>query len=452
MVRKVKTIKDFVFTLENTVKKQVKNRNKGFKLSSTLIIDFTNNDVKNYKVIYIHASKNEMDNFIVKLNQIKNIDTSELSYKMLKNNDYTSECEWYGMPEYKNSQHLLETATIKMMLETVNISEYMSFINDFYKTFSVIFWPQISTVWYPNRSEKLTMYGDKMYVSPYTKTKYPIYIISKGRYEKRYTSKYLEWCGIHYYIVVEPEEYSLYAEHINPNKILQLPEEYMGKNKGSIPARNFVWSHSKNNGDKRHWILDDNITCYKRYYENEKITVKSSVVFTMIEDYVDRYDNIKMAGHNYTGFAISLNTKLPPITFNTRIYSSILLSNDIFPEFKWRGRYNEDTDLSLRILKANYPTVLFNAILADKLKTLTQKGGNTDSIYAEKDALYKKAKSLEDQHPDVTIITTKFGRTHHHVNYKPFKNLICNKIVNIDNIPNEYGMIFVDKNTSDLIK
>ena len=130
-----------------------------------------------------------------------------------------------------------------------------------------------------------------------------------------------------------------------------------------------------------------------------------------------------MAGHNYTMFGIGLNTKLPPITLNTRIYSSILLSNDLFPHFTWRGKYNEDTDLSLRILKNGYPTVLFNCILADKLKTLTQKGGNTDGIYAEKNGLYKKAKSLQKQHPNVAKITQKFGRVHHHVDYSQFKSL-----------------------------
>ena len=36
-------------------------------------------------------------------------------------------------------------------------------------------------------------------------TRYPIYIISKGRHESRYTSRALEGMGVPYYIAVEPK-------------------------------------------------------------------------------------------------------------------------------------------------------------------------------------------------------------------------------------------------------
>ena len=47
--------------------------------------------------------------------------------------------------------------------------------------------------------------------------KYPIYIISKGRWESRLTSKALEKIKVPYYIVVEPSEYSYYNEVIDVN-------------------------------------------------------------------------------------------------------------------------------------------------------------------------------------------------------------------------------------------
>ena len=52
---------------------------------------------------------------------------------------------------------------------------------------------------------------------------------------------------------------------------------------------------------------------------------------------------------------------LPPFKANTRIYSCILIDNAL--PFRWRGRYNEDTDLSLRVLKAGLCTIQFNAFL-----------------------------------------------------------------------------------------
>ena len=52
--------------------------------------------------------------------------------------------------------------------------------------------------------------------------KYPIYVISKGRWQSRLTSKALEEMDQDYKIVVEPSEYNKYANVINKRKILQL--------------------------------------------------------------------------------------------------------------------------------------------------------------------------------------------------------------------------------------
>lgn len=87
--------------------------------------------------------------------------------------------------------------------------------------------------------------------------KYPVYIISKGRWESRLTSRALERINVPYHIVIEPQEYKQYAAVINPAKIFVLPFSNLGQ--GSIPARNWVWEHSISMGVERHWILDDNI-------------------------------------------------------------------------------------------------------------------------------------------------------------------------------------------------
>ena len=52
------------------------------------------------------------------------------------------------------------------------------------------------------------------------KSKYPIYIISKGRWKSRLTSKALEEMNMPYYIVVEPQEYEKYLKVIEEKKIL----------------------------------------------------------------------------------------------------------------------------------------------------------------------------------------------------------------------------------------
>ena len=86
--------------------------------------------------------------------------------------------------------------------------------------------------------------------------RFPIYIISKGRWQRRQTSKTLESMGCPYKIVVEPKEYENYASVIDKEKILVLPDNFSELGQGSIPVRNWVWEHSISDGHKFHWILD----------------------------------------------------------------------------------------------------------------------------------------------------------------------------------------------------
>lgn len=270
--------------------------------------------------------------------------------------------------------------------------------------------------------------------------KYPVYVISKGRWESRLTVKALNSIGVPHKVVIEPQEYDQYASVINPETLLVLPFSNLGL--GSIPARNWVWDHAAASGAARHWILDDNIRAFYRMNRNARNYVRSGTIFKVAEDFADRYENIAKFGLNYVMFAPD-RQKCPPFYLNTRVYSCICLRNDI--DFRWRGRYNEDTDLSLRILKAGWCTVLFNAFLAQKTATMTMKGGNTDELYKD-DGRKKMAESLVEQHPDVTRVTWKWNRWQHHVDYRPFKKnkLVLKKDIVLPQGINEYGMKLKD--------
>lgn len=275
--------------------------------------------------------------------------------------------------------------------------------------------------------------------------KYPIYIISKGRWERRQTVKTLDYCNVDYRIVVEPCEFLMYKEHIAEKKILVLPSNFSEQKNGSIPVRNWVWEHSINEGYTHHWILDDNIESIERFNNNLKIKCRCPTPFFVIERFIDRYKNIALSGMNYAIFCPA-NEARKPFYLNTRIYSCILINNSI--PIRWRGKYNEDTDLSIRALKLGYCTLLFNAFLIGKRATLTQKGGNA-KIYDETNKRKEFAESLVEQHPDVAKVVWRFNRWHHHVNYKPFKK---NKLIRVDNYDeivkdgiNNYGMKLIKK-------
>jgi len=258
-------------------------------------------------------------------------------------------------------------------------------------------------------------------------SRFPIYIVSKGRWESRLTSKALEWMKVPYYVVVEEQEYAQYAAVIAKKKLLVLDKKYQAeydtcdvlgdrKCKGPGPARNFAWEHSMSGGHTWHWVMDDNIAPFYRLVNNAKIPVRSGAIFSAAEDFVLRYENVAVSGFHYDFFAKS-KQKIPPVYLNTRVYSCLLIRNDI--PYRWRGRYNEDTDLSLRVLKDGWCTALFLCFLAGKARTQTMRGCNTDELYAR--GTLAKSQMLVALHPDVSRLVWKFGRWHHHVDYRQFQ-------------------------------
>lgn len=278
---------------------------------------------------------------------------------------------------------------------------------------------------------------------------FPIYIVSKGRHERRQTSRTLEAMGVPYFIVVEEQEAKAYRDVIESKKVLILDRKYQRdydtfddlgetKSKGPGPARNFAWEHSIANGAKWHWVMDDNIRTFHRLNENLKVPVGDGTVLRCMEDFVLRYTNVAMAGPQYFMFAPRQKV-WPPFVLNTRIYSCNLIRNDA--PFRWRGRYNEDTDLSLRMLKAGWCTILFNAFLQYKEPTQTIKGGNTAEFYTKEGTL-PKSKMQIAMHPDVSLLMQRFGRWHHYVDYRSFREnyLIRRPGLKIASGSNDYGM------------
>jgi len=320
-----------------------------------------------------------------------------------------------GMPEYSQLDQTPKFSVTALFATIYDREDFQRMVGEIFKTntdktSNWMNWPPTPYRKWTNRNEKASNVGG---------SRYTIYIVSKGRWKQRMTARNLDEMGIPYYIVVEPQEYEKYAAVIDPKKILQLPKANYGGG-CSIPARNWIWEHSIKSGAKRHWILDDNIGGFFELNNNEKPKVKHYNPFQLVEKFVDQFENVGIAGMNYE-FFVQVKQAHPPYVLNTRVYSCILIRNDL--PFRWRGRYNEDTDLSLRVLKAGIPTVLFNYVVAKKQTTMTATGGNTESLYEATDGRLKMAVSLCEQHPDVSKITWKWGRWQHHVDYRRFKRI-----------------------------
>lgn len=286
------------------------------------------------------------------------------------------------------------------------------------------------------------------------KTKYPIFIPTKGRYEKPLTINTFKKINVPFNIVIEEQEYNNYSKIVDSKNIIVLPH----KNKGLTVTRNWLWDYAESKGFKRFWTFDDNIDGIYRLNHNLKVPVGDGTVLKLIENFTDRYKNLHLCGMNYFMFASRKSGAIKPFTLNTRVYSNMLINtfakDSNGNKFRNNTFYNDDTDLCLRILKDKLPIVLFNAFLIGKAQTMTIKGGMTE-YYKSEECNGRKtfAEELVKAHPDVAKLTWKFKRWHHEVNYKPFKK---NKLIRVDNYNdivkdqvNNYGMKLIKLNGND---
>lgn len=284
--------------------------------------------------------------------------------------------------------------------------------------------------------------------------RYPLYIVSKGRADSRQTVRALDAMRVDYHVIVEAQELAQYAAVIDRARLLVLDPHYLAhydtcddlgdsKSKGPGAARNFAWDHALARGAAWHWVLDDNIRAFGRLYHNHKIFVADGTIFRCMEDFCLRYANVAMAGPAYDYLA-KRKQRISPLILNTRIYSCNLIRNDL--PFRWRGRYNEDTDLSLRVLKAGWCTVEFNAFLQYKATTQTVKGGCMRDFY-EREGTRPKSEMQVRLHPDCSRLVWKFGRWHHSVDYRRFRNnrLVLKRGVVVASGTDDYGMVCVSK-------
>jgi len=274
------------------------------------------------------------------------------------------------------------------------------------------------------------------------KPKYPIYIPSKGRYNNCLTAKFLIKDQVDFYLVIEPQEKKYYEKEYK-KYLLLLPwnnhKDENGNPDGLIAARNWIKQDSIKRGYKRHWQLDDNSRAIYRYYKGKRIRCNAGVAIRAVEDFVDRYENIAIAGMNYDFFA---PPGLPPFYLNNHVYSCSLILNEI--PHKWRLRYNDDTDICLQVLADGWCTVLINAFLIKKAHTMTLKGGNTDNLY-QGDGRLKMARSLERMWPGVVETKRRFKRPQHVIKNQWGKfdtPLKLRKDIDLKKLPkvDEYGM------------
>jgi len=266
--------------------------------------------------------------------------------------------------------------------------------------------------------------------------RYPVYVPSKGRYDVALTAKFLIRDEVPFKLVVEPAEREEYEKRFGAERVLVLPNDGMRL----VGARNWIKDHATAEGHARHWQLDDNISGLWRWWRGRRLYCRAGIALAVTEDFVDRYENVAIAGLNYVMFGVQKSA--PPFYLNVHVYSCTLISNAI--PHRWRLVYNDDTDICLQVLADGWCTVLMNAFLAQKITTMVIKGGNTADLY-QGDGRLKMARALERVWPGVVTTKRRFKRPQHVIrdSWKRFDTPLKLKPgVDLSALPpvDEYGM------------
>jgi hypothetical protein len=207
--------------------------------------------------------------------------------------------------------------------------------------------------------------------------KYKIYIPTKGRYNRLLTADYLAKNGIDFSLVVEKKEVDLYKEKY-PNNIIELPGNDYG---GVYFARNFIKKLSQENGEKRHWQLDDDIKKLTYIKDGNFIDMPLNEMLENMENFCDKFINVGLASP-HSSVWVKYGKK--PFEINKVAHGCSLINNDL--DIWWSRDVMGDIDFNLQTLDAGWCTLRFYIYSFSTVSPTTKKGGFTD-IYLNKDRI-----------------------------------------------------------------
>jgi len=107
------------------------------------------------------------------------------------------------------------------------------------------------------------------HIEEYDKVRWPIYIPSKGRFDREGVTRFLDADRLPYHVVVEPHERIAYASRFGAARVLTLPQS----NCGIAYSRNFIREDAERWGKDYHWQIDDDIFAFLLRRDRKRVVV-----------------------------------------------------------------------------------------------------------------------------------------------------------------------------------
>lgn len=203
--------------------------------------------------------------------------------------------------------------------------------------------------------------------------RFPVYIPSKGRPGVARTPKVLDRDGVPFRIVVEPSEFSSYADAYGASRVLELPKD----GQGLIYSRNFCKRHAIAEGHAWHWQIDDDVTTFRK--RTAVVGGKPKYGNALAGEVLAALEDL---GTSYTNVAAVCPQSLATIfgkiedAYNQLMYTCVLFRSDVGA---WWRVSPEDTDYTLQLLTLGWVTILSRKYAHNAVPTGTQAGGMESS-------------------------------------------------------------------------
>lgn len=204
----------------------------------------------------------------------------------------------------------------------------------------------------------------------------PIYIPTRHRAGRTTTNKLLDQDNLPYILAVEPHDYKDYAKYHSANNLLKLPTDDIGIS----DSRNYCVDHAKENGAQYAWQIDDDIRTLTYRVKGERSTTTLKPLLSIVENVTSRFTNVGAASIPSNAFIFSFDAK-PPIDYNQMVYGIQLLRTDT--GIRWRKGMPNDPDRTLQLLTTGWSTIVARRFGQTSPPPMKQKGGLTDTEYAD---------------------------------------------------------------------
>lgn len=242
---------------------------------------------------------------------------------------------------------------------------------------------------------------------------YPIYIPSKGRADISLTAKMLNAAKLPFHFVVEKHEWEEYQHHHPSVVILTLPED---QHDDLAYSRNLAKHHAASLGAKFHWQMDDDIADVEECLNRKSVTKDTESILTAMENFVDSYTNVVMAGMDTSVFG----RLAPEYRFNQQVGGCFLQRSDL--PFDYAPNTMESFDYNLQVLSAGFCTVRFGRYMFRWRPRGSQKGGYTEDELSKPKQLQRQLNTMsrwprlltkmvdKDQHGHKRVVTNHVWR------------------------------------------